>query len=161
MSNFDRAFEDLLGNEGGYSNDPRDPGGETIWGITVRVARENGYDGEMRNMSIEIAKRIYRRKYWVPELDQLNYSIAFQLFDAVVNSGFNGPIRWLQRTVGAVDDGVLGPKTLELVNQADPLKVVIGFNVERLTFYTNLVTWDAFGRGWTRRVINNLRRSLS
>lgn len=59
MRNFDKAFVELLGNEGSYSNDPHDPGGETMWGITIAVARENGYVGAMKDMDQSIAKTIY------------------------------------------------------------------------------------------------------
>ena len=57
--NFDEAFDRLLGHEGGYVNDPRDPGGETMWGITKRVALVNGYTGPMREMTQAQAKAIY------------------------------------------------------------------------------------------------------
>ena len=59
MNNFNRAFTELLGNEGGYSNNPNDPGGETNWGITLAVARANGYVGAMKDMDQSFAKRIY------------------------------------------------------------------------------------------------------
>jgi lysozyme family protein len=62
--NFDDAFDALLGVEGGYSNSPSDPGGETMWGITRRVALREGYSGDMHLLPRETAKAIYRRRYW-------------------------------------------------------------------------------------------------
>ena len=61
MSDFDKAFELLIGNEGGYVNNQKDPGGETNWGITKTVAVANGYAGDMRTMPKETAKGIYKK----------------------------------------------------------------------------------------------------
>lgn len=159
--NFERAFIDLMGHEGGYSNNPSDPGGETNWGITVAVARENGYLGSMRDMDASVAKIIYAKHYWLPEFDQLPYSVAFQIFDAAVNSGVGQAVRWLQRSVGTADDGRIGPVTLSAVTAIDPLKLVLRFNAERLMFMTNLSTWVSFGKGWARRVATNLKKGSS
>lgn len=156
--NFDRAFTDLLGHEGGYTNNPADPGGETNWGITVAVARENGYVGAMKDMDQSVAKVIYAKKYWQPEFDSLPYPVAFQIFDAAVNSGVGQAIRWLQRAIGVADDGHLGPVTLAATKSSDPYKLVMLFNAERLAFMTNLSTWSSFGKGWARRVAINLKK---
>lgn len=158
MSNFDQAFVELLGNEGGYSNDPNDPGGETNWGITLVVARENGYVGTMKDMNQDIAKIIYSKKYWLPTFDDLPYQVAFQVFDAAVNSGTSQAVCWLQRAAGVADDGKIGPVTMKAVLEADPTKLVLLFNAERLLFMTNLSTWGSFGKGWARRVANNLKK---
>ena len=159
--NFEQAFIDLLGHEGGYSNNPADPGRETNWGVTVAVARENGYVGSMKDMDASVAKTIYAKKYWLPEFDQLAYPVAFQVFDAAVNSGVGQAVRWLQRSVGTADDGKLGPVTLQAQATIDPLKLVLLFNSERLTFMTNLSTWSSFGKGWARRVATNLKKGAS
>lgn len=161
MSNFDQAFTELLGHEGGYSNNPADPGGETNWGVTVAVARENGYVGPMKDMDQSVAKTIYSRKYWLPAFDQLPYQVAFQVFDAAVNSGVGQAVRWLQRTVGTADDGKLGPITLAAAKEVDPLKLVLLFNAERLMFMTNLSTWSSFSKGWARRVAINLKKGAT
>src|SRR6266478_2656628 len=62
--NFDSAFAALIGNEGGYVFDPRDPGGETMYGITSRVAAKHGYAGAMRDLPLELAKSIAKTEYW-------------------------------------------------------------------------------------------------
>mgnify|MGYP002715655281 FL=1 len=59
--NFDKAFDILMVHEGGYSNNPRDPGGETMWGITSQVARKHGYMGPMRDLPLTEAKRIAKQ----------------------------------------------------------------------------------------------------
>lgn len=161
MSNFDQAFTDLLGHEGGYSNNPADPGGETNWGITVAVARENGYVGAMKDMDQSVAKVIYAKKYWLSAFDQLPYPVAFQVFDAAVNSGVGQSVRWLQRSVGMADDGKIGPVTLAAATKADPVKLMAIFNAERLLFMTALSTWGSFGKGWARRVATNLKKGAS
>lgn len=61
---FEKAIERVLGHEGGYVHHPRDPGGETNWGITRRTAQANGYKGSMRQMTRTQAVEIYRRAYW-------------------------------------------------------------------------------------------------
>ena len=155
---FDEAFDRLLGHEGGYANDSRDPGGETMWGVTARVARANGFLGDMRDLPRDKAKQIYRDLYWAPiHAEELPASLRFDVFDAAVNSGVQQAVKWLQRVVGASPDGVIGPATLRAVAQADTLTAARYAGV-RLQFMTDLPTWGAFGRGWARRVAGNLQR---
>jgi len=156
--NFDQAFDRLVGHEGGYVNHPNDPGGETNWGITRRTANEQGYTGEMRDLTREQAKDIYRRAYWLRvKADQYDSAIAFQVFDAAVNHGIKQAVRWLQRAVGVTDDGFIGPVTVAAARAANPSDVLVRFNAQRLDFYTKLSTWPAFGKGWVRRVAANLQ----
>ena len=154
--NFDQAFERLLGHEGGYVDDPDDPGGETNWGITIAVARAEGYTGPMRDLPVAKAKDIYRAKYWAPvRADELPDSVRFDVFDAAVNHGVNQSAKWLQRAVGANPDGVIGAMTVAAARGAGPMAVA-RFNGYRLQFYTDLGTWPKFGKGWARRVASNL-----
>ena len=156
--NFDEAFERLLGNEGGYANDPRDPGGETMWGITRRVALANGYAGPMREMTQAQAKAIYLARYWGPaHIDLLPDELRFHVFDAAVNSGVGQAVRWMQRAVGAVDDGVVGPETLGALATVPSAVAAARFTGHRLQFMASLNTWPAFGRGWANRIANNLK----
>jgi len=150
---FDEAFETLLGHEKGYVDHPNDPGGETIWGITIRVARENGYNGAMREMPQSVAKEIYRKRYWVPVYgDLLPAVVRYAMFDAAVNSGVGQAARWLQRAAGVADDGRIGPVTLRAVGQVSPDKLLRSMLAQRLLFMTNLTGWNSFGRGWARRI---------
>ena len=155
---FDKAFERLIGHEGGYVNNPADPGGETHWGITLRTAREAGYTGAMRDLTREQAKAIYRTAYWDrAKCGQYSGAIAFQVFDAAVNHGIGQSIRFLQRAVGVADDGIVGPVTLFAVYGMSDTDILARFNAERLDFYTRLSTWPTFGKGWARRVASNLK----
>lgn len=155
---FDQAFERLIAHEGGYVNHPDDPGGETNWGITARTARANGYTGSMRELTRRQAREIYRVAYWGrARADDYDPAIGFQLFDAAVNHGIGNAIRFLQRAVGVADDGIVGPQTVAAINSMETTDVLARFNAERLDFYTRLSTWPSFGRGWARRVAENLR----
>ena len=158
MSDFDKAFDLLIGNEGGYVNDPKDPGGETNWGITKTVAVANGYAGDMRSMPKDTAKGIYKKMYWDKlQCDQLPFVVAFQLFDAGVNHGNSQAVKFLQRALSVVDDGVIGAKTIAATNSLDDLQIVMLFNAERIEFYAALKTFSTFGKGWMRRIASNLK----
>ena len=142
---FDEAFDRLMGHEGGYVNDPRDPGGETNWGISKRSYPHL----DIATLSREQAKEIYRRDFWErANADQFDGAIAFQVFDTAVNSGIGTAIKLLQRAVGVKDDGVVGPITLRAIASKSALGVVVLYNAERLDFMANLPAWKTFGRGW-------------
>lgn len=151
--NFDVAFDTLLKHEGGYSDHAADPGGKTRFGITEAVAREVGYRGDMRELPLDLAKRIYRERYWNPiKAEQLPAAVRYAVFDAAVNSGPGQSVKWLQRALGVKDDGVIGPQTLAAANAAnlDALKMrLLG---QRLRFMAGLSNWPAFSRGWAIRI---------
>tara|TARA_R110000868_G_scaffold57746_2_gene178314 strand:- start:49 stop:519 length:471 start_codon:yes stop_codon:yes gene_type:complete len=151
--NFDDSFKVLIGHEGGYGWDPRDPGGETKYGISKR-----GYpDEDIKNLTLDRAKEIYKRDYWdALKLDALPGNLRFMLFDAGVNSGIGTATKWLQRCLGVKDDGILGPTTLATANAANVYRLAARFNGMRLQALTNLPTFNTFGRGWARRIAENL-----
>jgi lysozyme family protein len=151
---FDIAFERLMGHEGGYVNDPQDPGGETKWGISKRSYPHV----DIKNLTRDDAKGIYYRDFWAPiKADQLLDGVAFQLLDFAINSGIGTAVRHLQQAVGAADDGHWGPesqKRLDAMTESDVIMLVIA---ERLEFMTYLKNWTAHGKGWVRRMAGNLR----
>ena len=104
--NIDNMLTQLLKHEGGYVNHSADRGGETNWGVTIAVARANGYTGPMRDMTKEQALDIYRKQYFFkPSFDKvmaLSPAIAFELFDTGVNMGPTVPSRWLQRCLNGL-----------------------------------------------------------
>lgn len=158
MSYFDNFFDRLMKHEGGYVNHPRDPGGETMWGVTKRVAQAHGYHGPMRQLPKATAQKIADKSYWqAVNGDELPRAVAWQVVDAAYNHGNRNAVKFLQRAIGAHDDGIIGPKTLAAVKAMDQNDIVFKFNAERLEFYTKLGTWATFGRGWTRRIAGNLR----
>jgi len=162
MSVFDTIFDRLMKHEGGYVNHPNDPGGETMYGVTKRVAQAHGYYGSMRRLPKATAKAITEKSYYkAVKGDQLDRLIAWQLTDAAYNHGNRQAVKFLQRAVGASVDGLIGPRTLAAVAAMDKNDVVFLFNAERIEFYTRLRTWQTFGRGWARRVAGNLRFAAS
>lgn len=151
--NFDKAFEMLIGHEGSYVNHPRDPGGETKYGISKRQ-----YPGEnIKEMTLVRAKDIYQRDYWWKAgCDLVPDAVKFDLFDTAVNAGPGAAIRMLQRAVGVEPDGVIGPKTMQAISSMDPERLDKRFNGHRLDHLNNLPTWPDFGRGWAQRIAENL-----
>lgn len=151
--NFTSALALLLEHEGGFSDHPDDRGGATRFGITEAVARRVGYRGDMRELPLELAERIYLEEYWKPiRAEELPHGVRYVVFDAAVNSGVGQAIKWLQRAVGVTADGVIGPVTLAAVNQYPAESLRLAFLAQRLRFMAGLPNWPAFGRGWARRV---------
>ena len=160
MSSFDDAFDALIGNEGGYSNNPADPGGETMWGVTQRIAQAYGYAGSMRDLPRDTAKAIAKKLYWDPlQLDALDARVAFQILDANYNGGH--PVIWMQGAAGAKVDGLIGPATIAAVQAVDPLRFMLRWNALRLSYFTSLRSWLSFGKGWANRIASNLMKGAS
>ena len=151
--NFDQAFEQLTGHEGGYVNDRRDAGGETKYGISKR-----SYPGEdIAGMTLERARAIYLRDYWGPAgCDALPDGAKLQVFDMAVNAGVKTATRAVQKAVGETIDGVLGPRTLLAIQSMPAARFIARFNGARLFYLASLSDWPAFGRGWVNRVAANL-----
>jgi lysozyme family protein len=157
---FDEAFAKLIDpqHEGTYSNNPADPGGETMYGITARVARANGYQGEMKNLPLSEAKRIARAEYWdAVRADELPEAVRFDVFDGAYNSSPGQSIKWLQSALGAIPDGKLGPATLAACFAIDQERLLSRYNGWRLDFLNDLKTWPTFGKGWAQRIATNLK----
>jgi len=152
---FDQVFDKLINHEGGYVFNPHDPGGETKFGISKRSYPHL----DIHSLTLADAKAIYRRDYWDrAQCDKMPPELAFDVFDAAVNSGIGQAIRWLQRSIGVADDGYVGPLTIRaLVRDDDPSAVQARFNGHRLEFMTHLSTWQTFGKGWARRIALNLQ----
>ena len=152
---FERAFDLLMDREGGYSNDPDDPGGETMWGVTARVARSYGYTGPMRELPKDTAMAICKKHYWDPlRLDEFEGRVSFQVLDAHYNGGH--PVVWMQQASGAHPDGVLGPATIAAVKATDPLKFIMRFTALRQGYLAALKVWPSFSKGWINRTSKNL-----
>lgn len=151
--NFDAAFDTLLKHEGGYSDHAADPGGKTRYGITEAVAREVGYRGDMKDLPLDLAKRIYKDRYWdAVKAEQLPPAIRYAVFDGAVNSGVVQSAKWLQRALGVKDDGVIGPQTIAAANAGNPDALRMRMLSQRLKFMAGLSNWPAFSRGWALRI---------
>jgi len=151
--NFETAFDLLITHEGGFSNHPDDPGGATMYGVTEQVARAEGYTGAMRDLTLDFAKQVYRKRYWdACRCDQMPDQLRYPLFDAAVNSGPSQAIKWLQAAVGVKADGAIGPVTQQAVNMAAPQPTRQKMIGNRLRFMTQLSNWPSFSKGWARRI---------
>jgi lysozyme family protein len=155
--NFDVCLNMLLKHEGGYVNNKRDPGGRTNLGVTQKVWE--AYVGHpvdeaaMRALTAAMVKPIYKKNYWDKICgDDLPKGVDYAVFDYAVNSGPGRAAKCLQRLVGAKEDGSIGPATLAKVSDANPRELVQDICEQRLKFLQSISTFDAFGRGWTRRV---------
>lgn len=156
-SPFSFAVELVLRHEGGYVNDPDDPGGETKLGISDRAdGRIDGaYKGKpIKTITIDDAKEIYRQMYWdAAKCDAFDDVVAICLFDAAVNHGVDAAIKLLQTTLKVVVDGDIGPQTIAAA-AAQAQTLPHAFLLERIMKYTNTKNFNKYGRGWVARSIN-------
>lgn len=104
-----QIIDEIIAREGGYVNDPSDSGGETMFGITVAVARANGYTGQMRDMPRATAFNIYAAQYWdklnLDQIEQRSAPIAEELADTAVNLGTGKAAEFFQRSLNALNNG--------------------------------------------------------
>ena len=157
--NFQACLKLLLapGREGGYVNNPKDPGGMTNLGVTKNVWAEwVGHfvdEKQMRALTPALVSPLYKRKYWDKVSgDLLPSGVDHAVFDFAVNSGPGQAAKILQRLLGVKDDGFIGPQTLTKVVSVDSSKLIAEYNAARLAFLQALPTWADFGNGWDTRV---------
>lgn len=169
----------LLIVEGGYVNHPSDPGGETKYGITKKVALEHGYTGPMEFLPEDIAMDIYATSYISkPKFDkvlEISEPVGIKLIDAGVNTGYGRVIKWYQQTLnnfsnGCKDykcisvDGSIGSETLNahrsLIKrrgEEDACKLLLrGINTYQGNHYMSLTSLSSFNVGWFLNRINNI-----
>ncbi len=173
----DEMVETILHHEGGFVNDPADPGGATNFGVTIHtyskwLGRQATVE-EVRNMDIETAIEIYKsRYYYAPRINSLEEIVQPLVFDMAINHGPRNANRMLQRTInlagfGTISvDGVIGPGTRRALKNATDAMGPYFVNAlveERLKFYNRIVerrpSSRKFLRGWTRRA-NSFRMEV-
>ena len=164
--NFDKAFELLIGHEGGFQNDSRDRGNWTSGKIGVGQLKGTkygisamSYPGEdIANLTLERAKQIYARDFWGKSgADLVPDVLRYDVFDTAVNSGVKRAVMLLQRALGVKDDGILGPVTRQAIIKMDPYRLLVRFNGHRLDFLNdNPTLWATYGRGWSQRIAENM-----
>ena len=157
ISNWQKAFEQMLASEGGYVNHPSDPGGMTNLGVTKRVWEEwvgrESNETEMRSLTSEMVEPLYKRKFWdACKCDELPSGIDYLVFDFAVNAGVGRSAKILQTAVGVTPDGGIGPMTLAAVNAIPEAELVEKFSQAKEDFYRSLNTFETFGKGWLNRV---------
>ena len=156
-SNFEAALAHVLKSEGGYVNNPADPGGMTNLGCTKAVWEEFvGHpvsEADMRGLTPADVAPLYKRKYWDKVSgDLLPAGLDYAVFDAAINSGPGRAAKWLQEIAGVAADGAIGPATLAAVNAKPVQDMIAQYNDKRLQFLESLPTWATFGKGWGARV---------
>lgn len=129
---FDQAWGITVGHEGDFSDDPKDSGGATRFGITEAVARANGYVGPMRMLPYDMARSIGYEHYWkqnrLDDVAALSNRLAIELFDTGYNMGIGTAAGYLQRCLNAFNreqrdypdvkvDGILGNSTLHALRR--------------------------------------------
>lgn len=128
-------------------------------GHQVRHCRQHYPHLDIKNLTVEKAKAIYREDFW-DVIGKAHPSIKFQLFDAAVNHGRGNAIRILQRAVQVADDGAWGPLSQAALDGMQNLRghndVLLRFIGYRFKFWASLAKFDQFGRGWTNRGANLL-----
>lgn len=155
-ADFERALEFVLRWEGGYVNDPEDPGGETKYGISKRAYPNL----DIKNLTLSQAKEIYYRDYWLrAHCPEVPPHIRLMHFDTAVNMGVRTATKCLQYSVGARVDGVWGKETAEKLPQAN----LYAYAYYRIKVYCTLVIQNnkllKFLKGWLTRVNEALYES--
>ncbi len=161
---FNKIFEYILLVEGGYSDDKADKGGKTKYGIIEVEARKYGYQGDMRNLTKDIAEDIYKNKYYLSNnLDKIkDKRVALSIADWTINSGSWG-LKKAQQTINILKgdilavDGVLGEKSIQAINSINPEIFLTQYHELQRKFYQAIVNHNAsqsvFLKGWLNRVI--------
>ena len=163
--NFNKCLEMVLVHEGGYVNNKNDRGGMTNLGVTRRVYEDwvdrPVSEQEMRDLTPEDVAPIYRKNYADRiHFDSLPSGLDWACLDWAINSGASRPAKAIQRAVGATTDGVIGPKTLQLVAEKDPKFIIDYVYTVRQAFYESLDDYKHFGRGWSRRNKETLHQAI-
>ncbi len=159
--NFDRCLAEVLKHEGGFVNHSADPGGMTNLGVTKQTYED--WVGRpvtekiMRGLTVGHVRTLYRKRYWdALKGDDLPVGLDLCVFDFGVNAGVNRAARYLQRLVGAKEDGQIGPVTAaavrEKAKEAGTVQIIRDYQEARNGYYRLLKTFPTFGRGWLRRV---------
>ena len=163
--NFNKCLEMVLEHEGGYVNNENDRGGMTNLGVTRRVYEDwvdrPVSEQEMRDLTPEDVAPIYRKNYADRiHFDSLPSGLDWACLDWAINSGASRPAKAIQRAVGATADGVIGPKTLQLVAEKEPEYIIDYVYTVRQAFYESLDDYKHFGRGWSRRNKETLHQAM-
>lgn len=166
IGNFKECLDLVLKSEGGFVNHPSDPGGMTNLGVTKRVWQEyTGHEAdekEMRSLTPEKVAPLYEQKYWRPCYGEvLPRGLDFVVFSMGVNAGPGRSVKLLQQSIGCVPDGIIGPRTRELISASNTATLIAKFSETRREYYRALKTFPTFGKGWLNRVDHEEAQALN
>ena len=163
--NWNKSFDLVIVNEGGYVDNKLDPGGATNWGCTQAVWE--GYIGhkvsidDMKALTKEDVKPLYKKRYWdAIHGDAIPSGLDYCLFDCAINSGVNRSAKIIQEIVGVFADGAIGNNTVSAITQLNPVTAINEFCDKRQAFLESLKTFPVFGKGWSKRVSEVRIRAL-
>lgn len=163
--NWNKSFDLVIVNEGGYVDNKLDPGGATNWGCTQAVWE--GYIGhkvsvdDMKALTKEDVKPLYKKRYWdAIHGDAIPSGLDYCLFDCAINSGVNRSAKIIQEIVGVFADGAIGNNTVSAITQLNPVTAINEFCDKRQAFLESLKTFPVFGKGWSKRVSEVRTRAL-
>ncbi|WP_084698299.1 glycoside hydrolase family 108 protein [Muricoccus aerilatus] len=162
---FDACLDHVLAAEGGFVNNPADPGGATNLGITRRTLSDfrdvEATEADVRALTRAEAREIYRARYWIPmRCAELPPGVDLMVFDFGVNAGPGRSLRLLQGSVGVKADGSIGPITLAAARACRGAELIGRLAAGRMAYYRGLDGFQTFGRGWTRRVEGTRQAAL-
>lgn len=154
---FQRAVQIVLAEEGFFSDDARDSGGMTKYGISAKAYPRL----DIKNLTLVQAKSLYLTDYWLRNrCDRMPWWAALCVFDASVNQGVRPAAGMIQQAVGVFQDQQIGPYTLKAIGSADPLETMATYQTLRAYRYLNTVAFDVYGKGWLRRLHKTSARSM-
>ncbi len=174
MANYEQALQWILSHEGGYVNDPDDPGGETYkgvarkmnskwdgWLVVDMLKRQSGFPANLdKDTELqEAVKSFYQINYW----DRIkgdhiqNQEVATSIFDFAVNAGVSTSSSLAQLVVGTTQDGVIGNQSIAQINGFDPEHFIASFTVAKIARYISIVkkrpTSKKYFYGWVCRAL--------
>ena len=165
LSNWDKSFDMVIAHEGGFTDDPRDPGnklpdgrpGCTMWGCTQ--ANWEAYVGhhvthdDMKALKKDDVKPLYKKNYWdAVHGDELPSGVDYAAFDFAINAGPGASRKMIQKALGVPADGAIGPATMAAIKAADGKDSLKKFSDAKIAFYQTLATFPTYGKGWLKRV---------
>ena len=170
---FEHVLSAVLAHEGGLADDPRDPGGITNFGISIRFAGSVNLDidgdgrttgADIRALTREQAAELYFDHFWRPlRCAEMPPGVALMVFDGGVNQGRRTIARRLQRAAGSVDDGIIGRNTLRAIRSWDGRygDLVGEVAARRARRYAQTRNFERYGLGWMRRLMAVHGKALS
>ena len=161
--NFKACLDLVLKSEGGWVNNSKDPGGETNFGVTKRVWEEYvGHPVEsLKKLTKEEVAPLYELKYWRPCYGEiLPRGLDYLCFSFGINAGCGRSIKVLQKSIGVISDGIIGPRVMQKLRESNIADVIKVFSESRREYYKSLKSFPIFGRGWISRTDKEEQQAL-
>lgn len=166
QDNFEVSLCFTLKEEGGFVDNPADPGGATYKGITLVNFQDffgvpTATAADLQNISTGMIEQFYLSYWNAVQCPVLALGVDLSVFDMAVNAGPVRSAKILQQSVGARQDGIIGPKTLALTNTFTGAVLIRRLYIEQLAFYKSLASYATFGRGWSNRCYARMNAALA